>query len=131
MFYNLEIGKSYDFTLYAAGVLGAGYKNSKVLGVMDYDSAKNVQDITPLHIQAYPSLPPGTPRNAKDLIYVKIRTTMNELRVIAMDWISSTPVLVTTQTARVTISQISSSDVSLIRDLLTINGYPNIDIELL
>lgn len=130
MFYNLEIGKSYDFTLYATGVLGAGYKNSKVLGVMDYDSAKVIQDITPLHIQAYPQLPPGTPRNAKDLVYVKIKTPMNELRVIAMDWISSTPVMVTTQIARVTISQISSSDVAIIRDLLTINGYPNIDIEL-
>ena len=30
--------------------------------------------------------------------------------VIAMDWISSTPVLVTAQVARVTISEISSSD---------------------
>lgn len=131
MFYNLEIGKSYDFTLYATGVLGAGFKNAKVLGVMDYDSAKAVQDITPLHIQAYPQLPSGTPRNAKDLVYVKIKTNMNELRVVAMDWISSVPVLVTSQVARVTISQISSSDIPTIRDLLTINGYPNINIELL
>lgn len=131
MFYSLDIGKSYDFTMYATGVLGSGFKNSKVLGIMDYDSAKAIQDITPLHIQAYPQLPNGTPRNAKDLLYVKIKTPMNEQRVIAMDWISSTPVLVTTQVARVTISQISSSDVAIIRDLLTINGYPNIDIELM
>lgn len=131
MFYNLEIGKSYDFTLYATSVLGAGYNNAKVLGIMDYDSAKGIQDITPLHIQAYPQFPSGTPRNAKDLVYVKIKTTMNELRVIAMDWISSVPVLVTAQVARVTISQISSSDVAIIRDLLTINGYPNINIELM
>lgn len=131
MSYNLDIGKSYDFTLYATGVLGSGFKNSKVLGIMDFDSAKSIQDITPLHIQAYPQLPSGTPRNAKDLIYVKIKTPMNELRVIAMDWISSEPVLVTTQVVRVTISQISSSDVAVIRDLLTINGYPNIDIELM
>ncbi len=131
MYYNLEIGKSYNFTLYASGVLGTGFANAKVLGIMDYESAKNVQDITPLHIQALPDLPAGTPRNAKDLIYFKIRTSLNEIRIIATDWISSEPVLVTTQAARVTISQISSSDVAIIRDLLVINGYPNINIELI
>lgn len=129
MQYNLEIGKSYDFTLYASGVLGTGYNNTKVLGIMDYDSAKLVQDITPLHIQAYPDLPTGTPRNAKELIYVKVKTTLGEVRVIAMDWISSTPVEVITQTIKVTISQVSSSDVNIVRNLLIVNGYPNINIE--
>lgn len=131
MSYNLEIGKSYDFTLYASGVLGTGFNNAKVLGVMDYDSAKGVQDITPLHIQAYPDLPTGTPRDASKLIYVKIATLQGDIRVIAMDWISSEPVVVTTQTAIVTISQISSSDVAIIRNILTINGYPNIEINLI
>lgn len=131
MYYNLEIGKSYNFTLYASGVLGTGYQNAKVLGVMDYNSAKLVQDITPLHIQAYPDLPNATLRDASKLIYVKISTILGEIRVIAMDWISSVPVEVTTQSAVVTISQISSADVSVIRNLLVVNGYPNIEIELL
>jgi hypothetical protein len=130
MYYNLEIGKSYNFTLHAPGVLGTGVSNAKVLGIMDYDSAKAVQDITPLHIQALPDLPTGTPRNARDLIYYKIRTTLNEIRVVASEWISSTPVLVTSQSARITVTQISSSDVAIIRDILTINGFPNITIEL-
>lgn len=129
MQYNLEIGKSYNFTLYASGVLGTGYDNAKVLGIMDYDSAKTIQDITPLHIQAYPDLPNGTPRNARELIYVKIKTVLGEVRVIAMDWISSQPVEVITQTIKVTISQVSSSDVNIIRNILIVNGYPNIEIE--
>lgn len=131
MYYNLELGKSYNFTLYATGVLGTGYTNAKLLGIMDYDTAKSVQDITPLHIQAYPELPQGTPRNAKDLIYYKIRTSLNEIRIIASDWISSQPMVVTNQSAIITISQISSSDVSIIRDILKINGFPNINIELI
>lgn len=130
MYFNLDIGKSYDFTLHASGVLGTGYSNAKVLGIMDYGSAKVVQDITPLHIQAYPDLPTGTPRDASKLIYVKISTLQGEMRVIAMDWISSTPVEVTTQTITVTISQVSSSDVAIIRNLLTVNGYPNIEIDI-
>jgi hypothetical protein len=129
MYHNLDIGKSYDFTLYASGVLGTGYSNAKVLGIMDYGSAKVVQDITPLHIQAYPDLPTGTPRDASKLIYVKISTLQGETRVIAMDWISSAPVEVTTQTIVVTISQVSSSDVAVIRNLLTVNGFPNIEID--
>lgn len=128
MQYNLEIGKSYNFTLYASGVLGTGYDNAKVLGIMDYDSAKTIQDITPLHIQAYPDLPNGTPRNARELIYVKIKTVLGEVRAVAMDWISSQPVEVITQTIKVTISQVSSSDVNIIRNILIVNGYPNIEI---
>lgn len=130
MYYNLAIGKSYNFTLYASGVLGTGYNNAKVLGIMDYGSAKIVQDITPLHIQAYPDLPSGTPRNASKLIYIKISTLSGEIRVIAMDWISSEPVEVTTQSAVVTITQISSVDIAIIRNLLVVNGYPNIEIDL-
>ena len=129
MQYNLVIGKSYNFTLQASGVLGTGYDNAKVLGIMDYDSAKTIQDITPLHIQAYPDLPNGTPRNARELIYVKIKTVLGEVRVIAMDWISSAPVEVITQTIKVTIGQVSSSDVNIIRNLLIVNGYPNIQLE--
>lgn len=129
MQYNLDIGKSYDFTLHASGVLGTGFSNAKVLGIMDYDSAKVIQDITPLHIQAYPDLPTGTPRNAKELLYVKIKTILGEVRIIAMDWISSQPVEVITQTIRVTIGNVSSSDVNVIRNILLVNGYSNLDIQ--
>lgn len=128
MYFDLQIGKSYNFTLYASGVLGTGYSNAKVLGIMDYGSAKTVQDITPLHIQAYPDLPAGTLRDASKLIYVKLSTVQGETRVVAMDWISSEPVEVTTQSATVVIAQISSSDISIIRNLLVVNGYPNIEI---
>lgn len=128
MYFDLQIGKSYNFTLYASGVLGTGYNNAKVLGIMDYGSAKVVQDITSLHIQAYPDLPTGTLRDASKLIYVKLSTVQGEVRVIAMDWISSVPVEVTTQSATVVIAQISSSDISIIRNLLVVNGYPNIEI---
>ena len=131
MYYPLQIGSSYNFTLYASGVLGVGYENAKVEGIMDYNTAKTVQDIVPLHIQAYPSLPNGSVRNAQLLTYVKIKTISGESRVIAMDWISSTPVLVVTQSVKVTIANVVSSDVARIKDVLIANGFTSLEVEIL
>jgi hypothetical protein len=131
VYYPLQIKQAYDFTLYAPGVLGLGFQNAVVMAIMDYDTAKLTQDIIPLHIQAYPSLPVGTPRNAKDLTYVKIRTSLNEIRILAMDWISAAPTLVTSQTLKVTVSQTSIGDIALIRDLLVANGFTSILIEVI
>lgn len=126
---NLQILKSYDFTLFAPGVLGQGYNNATVTAIMDFDSAKQIQDIIPLHTQAYPDLPIGTPRNAKDLIYVKLKTSIGETRVVAMNWISGDPVLVNSQTVKVIISNISSSDIPRIASVLNSNGFLNVVIE--
>lgn len=130
MYYPLEIKQAYNFTLRAPGILGIGYTNAIVMAIMDYDSAKLVQDVIPLHVQAYPFLLDGTPRNAADLTYVKIRTTIGEIRVIAMDWIAQAPVLVESTKIRVTITA-ASSNTQLINDILVQNGFSNLEIEVI
>lgn len=126
--YALDIGSRYNFTLRASSILGLSYTDAKVLGVMDYDSVKHVQDLTSLHIQAYPELPVGTERDASKLIWVKIQTSQGDIRAIAMDWIAVAPIKVTAQSLRVTISGITNDDVSIIRNLLVANGYQQIQI---
>lgn len=126
--YALDIGSRYNFTLRASSILGLSYTDAKVLGVMDYDSVKHVQDLTSLHIQAYPELPVGTERDASKLIWVKIQTSQGDIRAIAMDWIAVAPIKVTAQSLRVTISGITNDDVSIIRNLLVTNGYQQIQI---
>lgn len=131
MYYPLKIHQAYDFLLRAPGILGLGYKNAIVMAIMDYDSAKLVQDILPIHTQVYSSLPVGTPRNASDLTYIKLKTVSGEIRVIAFDWIASEPVMITSKTVRVTLSNVAISDIPLINDALIQNGFTNINVEVL
>ena len=128
MSYNVQIKQAYDFTFHAASVLGLGYKGATVMAVMDYDSAKSIQDVTTLHAQVYPFLPSGTPRNPADLMYVKVKTTTDQIRVVAMDWISTAPVLVTTTTVLIRVTNTSVSDIAHLRNILIENNFKTFEI---
>ncbi len=131
MYYNLEIKQSYDFSLLASGILGLGHKNATVMAIMDFDSAKLIQDITTIHSSIYGSLATGTPRNAQDLTYIKIKTSEGEVKVIAMDWLSTEPILVTAKTIVVKINQVAISNIPLIKDILLQNGFSDITINVI
>ena len=128
MAYLLNIKSVYDFTLKAGAILGYSYKNATVLGLLDFDSAKAIEDVTPIHASVYSLLGAGVPRDAKDLTYVKIKTSTGQVRVIAMDWIASQPVLVTSTTVNVVVSNISLSDIDRLRQVLLQNGFNAIEI---
>jgi hypothetical protein len=128
MTYSLSIRSVYNFTLKAGAILGYGYKDATVLALLDYDSAKAIEDVTPVHVQVYSQLGPGVPRSASDLTYVKIRTSTGEVRVLAMDWIAEQPVLVVKTTASVIVADIHLSDLDKLRQVLLQNGFTSITI---
>lgn len=128
MQYKLEIKQSYKFSLLATGILGIGFENATVMAIMDFDSAKLIQDVTTIHSQIHYSLPLGTPRNAQDLTYIKVKSVTGEIRVIAMDWIASEPILINSKTLLVKINNTAISEVSLIKDILIQNGFVDIEI---
>lgn len=125
MFYPLEIRSAYDFSLRATAILTNGYKSATVLGIGDYSTIKSIQDVIPIHDAVYPQLPVGTLQNAKDLIYVKIKTSTGEIRVIAMDWIASAPTLVTSLSANFLIHDIGVGGIATISEILRQNGFTN------
>ena len=129
MKYDLEINTIYNFTLYGSSVLGTGYKNATVMALLDFDSAIAIQDVVSLHASVYASLPSGTPVNAKDLIFVKIKTSTGEIRILAMDWISSQPTKVTSSVITVTINDTDLSQLPLLRTVLQKNGFNNFKID--
>lgn len=125
---NVQIGSTYNFFLRAPAILGAEYKNATVMGVLDFDSANVIQDVAPLHASVYSSLPTGTPKDAKDLLFIKIRTSTGEVRVIAKDWLSMNPVLVVNKNVRVDILNVDLSKLPLLRAALEQNGFTNFTI---
>ncbi len=128
MSYDLAIKSVYDINLRASAILGTGFKAATIQGLLDFDSANQIEDVTAIHAQIFSLLPPGTPRKASELIYVKIATSTGEVRVIAMDWISEQPELVVSTTANVVIANMNLSDLDLLRQVLVSNGFRDITI---
>jgi len=131
MYYPLEIKQSYNFLFKATGILGLGYNNATVMAVMDYDSAKLVNDVTAIHAQVYPELSVGTSRNAADLAYVKVKISTGQIRVFAMDWLAGAPVVNTARTIRVDIENVAISNLPLLSDILVQSGYSKFTITVL
>lgn len=119
----LQIRQVYNFQLKAPGILGTGYENAEVCGIVDLATARTIQDVVALHKASYPFLGVGVSRNAQDLIYVKIKTSSGEYRAIATAWMSAAPVLVTSKTIQITISECSLEDQALLRNLLQQAGF--------
>jgi hypothetical protein len=126
MSYDLQIGNIYDFQFLAPALLGTGLTNAKVLGLLDYSSAASIQDVVPVHASIYSLLPAGTPVKAQDLIYVKVKTSLGLIRVIAMNWIASQPTLVVKTTVTVVVSNINMSQLAALRQALIQNGFTSI-----
>jgi len=129
MIYPLTIKQAYNFEMRAPAILGISYNNAIVKGIVDYDTAKTIQDVTPLHAAAYPFLESGTPRNVEELTFIKIKTMSGEMRVIAMEWLAAAPVLVTSNNARFTIQSVSVEDIQVIKEILIQNGFNKFEVE--
>lgn len=131
LLYQLEIQGIYNFTMRAGAILGYTFKNATVKGILDFDSANVIEDVTPIHASVYSELPSGTPKNARDLVYVKVVTSTGETRVWALNWIASQPELVTSSTLQVIISNAVISDIERLRQVLKTNGWNQIEISVL
>lgn len=117
----LQIKNLYAFAFSAPEVLTNGY-NATVLAALDYDTAVMLQaDLVAIHAAVYPRLNAGTPINAKDLEYYRVRTENGETRIIARQWLSGEPTLVSSGTIVATITGVSASDRQLVVDLLRAN----------
>lgn len=123
LLYDIDINSSYTIKLYASSILGAGYSKAKVLAILDYSSAMQLQDVQAIHAQVLPVLPSGTPADPSKLLYVKIRTSSNAIVVLALNWISAQPVLDGATEVTLTISNISTADIPRISAALHANGF--------
>jgi hypothetical protein len=128
LMYDIDIGSTYDFTLYGSAIIGSGFSAAKVVGILDYSSAMQLADIAATHAQILPELPAGTPSDPSVLIYVKIITSTGAVRVVALNWISSQPTIVTSTTFVVTIYDSALSKLPEVQAMLRANGFVNFNI---
>jgi hypothetical protein len=130
--FKLDLGQTYNITLKAVALLGTGYDSALITGIMMYNDAVKFQgDLNATHAAVYPLLGVGIPRDARDLTYVRIKTSSGDYRIIAQEWIATQPVLVSSQTVRLIIHGVSSSDMSVLRDLLIRSGFNSFDLSVI
>jgi hypothetical protein len=130
MLYDLKLKSSYNFSLLAPNIIGASYLNATVVSFFDYATASAFAgDLAATHAAVYPSLPVGTPKNAKDLDYVRIKTSAGDYRVLALNWIASQPVLVVNKVAQILVRDASAEDLSRLRSMMVQNGFTDFSVQ--
>jgi len=121
---DLVVGKQYNFSLYPAEILGSNFKNVQIVGVVSAALAQAYADIVALHVQVFPYLPAGVENNHASYDYVICKTSTGETTVIGTAWINQDTIeLVESATITVVISDVVSSDQTIIANALRVNGF--------
>ncbi len=128
--YNFILKNIYDFNTLAPSVLGATFRNAKVLGIVDYDIASSFINVELMQRSIYPLLPAGTPDTPKQYSFLLLQTESGEKTVVAYEWIDPASIrLVDSVTITVTLPNVKSSDSVLIRDSLALVGFTGFNIQ--
>lgn len=129
MSYDFKVGQNYSFDVYPTNILGTDFKNVKVLAILDCDSANQIIQTKPMHINVFPFLPAGTPNNPEQYNYLKILTASGTTTAIGIPWIKeNTVVAVNYKKAIVEIEPVNLEDGPKIAAALIKNGFKNITV---
>lgn len=119
---NLTINNHYNFSLYANSVLGSSYKGLRLSSILDYSVAVKFGNISLLHKQVYPYLPPGTPKDLTKYTYFLFKDGDKQI-VIAEEWIIPSSVEQTVgKDYTIVLKNTTTEKVAIIRDQLRLLG---------
>lgn len=119
---NLSINSYYNFSVYANSVLGAEYRNVKLVSVMNYQTAVKFSNVTLTHKQVYPYLPEGTPQDLTKYTYYLFKNKEVDL-VLADVWIVESSIEIAQgMNYYLELKNISSSKMAMVRDQLKLLG---------
>lgn len=106
-------------------VIPTKFENVKVVATLDADSAKQLIEPYTLHRNIYPMLPQGTaPDDASAYYYLKVKLENGQHTAVGIPWINLTTVEKRdSSTAQVVIENISSSDLTRLRDHIAAGGW--------
>lgn len=133
-YFSIDDGIS--FNVYPAALLGNSFTRVKVLAVVDADTAKLLGiDPVALHAAIYPTLPLENKviyKKYNDYKYIKVKLPNGTTTALGLPWINmSTVQVITTATARFTVTLDNPTQVDAVVALLNANGYNNVVVETL
>jgi len=120
---NFEIGNKYNFTTKSTTVLSQTYKNMEVIAILKFNVALKFEDVVTLYenINTELNTKVGDPQTAT---YVLFKNSNGDEIVLSLDWINMDSIeLVESVKYNVTIGNITSEDIPIIKNVLTSMGY--------
>jgi len=120
---NFEIGNKYNFTTKSTTVLSQTYKNMEVIAILKFNVALKFEDVVTLYenINTELNTTVGDPQTAT---YVLFKNSNGDEIVLSLDWINMDSIeLVESVKYNVTIGNITSNDIPIIKNVLTSMGY--------
>lgn len=115
------------FDVYAPQILGNGYGNVKLLGIMDSESARvsTGTDLQARHTAVYPYLPTGsTPDNYQSYGYAVVQTQNGSRVAVGLPWINmSTLVVIAVKSYRITVTDVRPDDATEMAKILVARGF--------
>lgn len=123
---NIKNGVICNFNTFAPAILGNAFANMRVVGLLDYQLAKTMLNITAMQANVSPLLPINVSKDPLTYTYVVLSDVNNVTTVLALEWIDPNSYIeVVTTSVVATISGATAADVSIIRDALLAMGYVN------
>jgi hypothetical protein len=116
------INHHYNFTVHAAPVLGASFRNARLVSVLDYQTALKFGNVVLLHRQVYPYLPSGTSEQLTRYTYYLFKVGDRDV-VLADVWIIASSVELSQGSEfTLTLRNVSSLQLSLVQEQLKLLG---------
>lgn len=126
---DLPLNAIVSFDLHPSQLLGTGYRNAKLLAVMDADTARFWIDPPAMHANVYPTLPVGTPNQYDGYPYLKLRLADGTTTAVGLPWIKDeTFVEITTRSMRLTIENVSPENQNKVLLALSSAGFTAVDV---
>lgn len=122
---KLKPKSTVSFDVYPVAILGVGYSNVKILGLVDASTARALNfDPDAMHVNVYPTLPAGVPNNASEYMYIRIQLENGATTIVGLPWIKEETIqLIAFTTGTFIIPQIGPEDLPKIVKLLAAGGY--------
>jgi len=118
----LTLNRHFSFSLYPNSILGTVYQNTKLVSILDYNTALKFSNIELLQKQIYPYLPPGTSPDHLNYTYYLFRHKDKDI-VIADVWIITASIQESSGVNyTIRLNDISSPQFNAVRDQLRLLG---------
>lgn len=120
----MDVNSTYNFNTLAPSIIQASGYNMTLTGIVGYDIAKTMINVTLQQRSIYPELPAGTPSDETTYTYYVFKNTDGKQVVLADAWIDMNSVVkVSKLNLTISLTQCTTSDITLIRDQLNLLGY--------
>lgn len=121
---NFRLYRKYNYITHAPSLFIDNGRQNKVIGILDYETAKQYSNVDVIQRQIYPHLPPGTPDKTADYTYVLFQAPSGIKYVLAYPWIVENSIQeVAGVDLNVMVYDVDDTAVGKITDVMNSLGY--------